>query len=218
MSDLNPVSLCGTVVESSIMPFSSDVSREAREDILLVVRFAHRVATEEKEEPLCLDWFTNYRRKLCFLGWDATPAPIVRHPGPSRERILERALSRIGQVGRPEHLAVAERSILALQRDPTLIKRLETRMREQNKTQIQLMPCVRRAGDVYDMVLFHMEMLELDSYKNLLFAKGELKMALHAHSAELIRFNLRLFRDQHKQLVLSRVLSKDRQLIEDLKL
>ncbi|MDZ3993949.1 hypothetical protein [Pseudomonas sp. Teo4] len=216
MSDLNPESTCGTIVESTIMPFGSNVSLDEREDILLVIRYAHLVATSESEAPLFLDWFPNFRRKLSFLGWDATPPPIVKLPGPSREQLVEKVLRGIGQVGSQEHVAETERSLWALQHDSALRLRLETRMRETDTKHIQFMPCVRRSGSYFDMVLFHLEATQLDDYLNVLFASHGEGLGLRAQSAELIRFNLRLFRDHHHQKVEKFVTSQDRQFIAKL--
>ena len=218
MTDSNSAMTCGKVVETSLMPFAGNVDSEAREDILLVVRFAHAVATEEKAEGLNTDWFNNYRRKLSFLGWDATPPPEAQRPVALREQVIDMALQQIGQVGSAEHLKQAEHFVLGLQKDRELLKRIETRMRKSNKIQFQLMPCVRRSGDHYEMVLYQMQLLALETTKHFLFVKGDLGMTLTGQSAELIRFNLRLFRDQFKQKVQSRVDASAHQQILDIEL
>ncbi|HGA2319530.1 TPA: hypothetical protein ACIRVE_004124 [Pseudomonas putida] len=218
MTDPNAAMTRGKVVETSLMPFAADVDSEAREDILLVVRFAHAAATQEKAEGLNTDWFNNYRRKLSFLGWDATPPPVAQRPVALRQQVIDAALQQIGQVGAAEHLTQTEHFMRGLQRDRELLKRVETRMKESNKIQFQLMPCVRRSGDHYEMVLYQMQLLALETTKHFLFVKGDLGMTLTGQSAELIRFNLRLFRDQFKQKVLSRVASSAHQQILDIEL
>ncbi|MBO9550990.1 hypothetical protein [Pseudomonas sp.] len=218
MTDQISAMACGKAVESSLLPFAGNVDGEAREDILLVIRFAHAAATQEQAEGLNPHWFNNYRRKLSFLGWDATPPPVFQRPVALRRQVIDMALQQIGQVGSPEHLKETERFVRGLQRDHELIKRVETRMRESNTIQFQLMPCVRRSGDYYEMVLYQMQLLALETSKNFLFVKGDLAMTLMGQSAELIRFNLRLFRDQYKQKVQSRVASLAHQQILDIEL
>lgn len=218
MTDSSSAMACGKAVETSLLPFAANVDSEAREDILLVIRFAHAVATQEKTEGLNPDWFNNYRRKLQFLGWDATPPPLFQQPVALRQQVIEMTLQQIGQVGSPEHLQEAERFVLGLQKDRELMGRVETRMRENNTIQFQLMPCVRRSGDYYEMVLYQMQLLALESTQHFLFVKGDLGMTLTGQSTELIRFNLRLFREQFKQKILAGVTSAAHQQILDIEL
>ena len=206
----------GKVVESSIVPFSTDVGAQAREDILEVVRFAHATATDERNQGLNLQWFTNFRRKLAFLGWDATPPPIVTNTGADRETTLKSALEQIGVTGSSEHTDSTGRIVWSLQFQREALLGLSNKMREENGVKLQLMPCVRRAGDHYDMVLRHLELLSLETTKTMSFLKGELKLPLRAMSAELIRFNLRLFRNHYKDKVQARVNARNDQLVLDI--
>lgn len=216
MADSNSATEVGRIVESSILSFAPNVDLEASEDILRVVRFAHAAAKDERDQSLNPDWFINFRRKLSFLGWDATPPPIVTNIGEGREVTLKSALEQIARVGTSEHLDATGRTVCSLRLNPQVMEALTFKMKEESGTKLQLMPCARHSGDYYDMVLLNVEMLSKEISANLNFLKGESKLPLSKMSAELIRFNLRLYRDQFKRKVEARVDSLNDQTIASL--
>ncbi|MFV3325453.1 hypothetical protein ACNFG0_03165 [Pseudomonas sp. NY15372] len=218
MSEANRIS--ASIVSGSLAAFMPSVSPADREDILLVNLFAQRATRDEFTSGLNTNWFDNYRRKLSYLGWDATPPPNVRRRGPDRGRLVDHAVRQIEQAGSGVHAELTGQALTALENDSKAMQVFELNARVGRGLSFQLLPCVRHSGDYFDMVLYHMELnVPLDAkLQSLLFYNFNDKTQVRVQSAELIRFNLRIFRDEFKAKVQSRVTAQSRQSILDLKL
>ena len=209
-----------SVVSGSLAAFPPNVSPLDREDILLVNLFAQRATRDEFRSGLNINWFDNYRRKLSYLGWDATPPPNVQRRGPDRGRLVDHAMKQIEQAGSNVHAELAQEAVHALKEDAKALRTFEFSARAGDKLHFQLLPCVRHSGDHFDMVLYHMELQVARDYRasGVLFLDIGQQIQVRAQSAELVRFNLRIFRDEFKAKVLSRVTAQSRQAILDLKI
>lgn len=218
MSNVSDVQ--ATVVAGSLAVFLPGVSAADREDILLGNLFAQVTAREEYAEGLVPDWFANYRRKLSFLGWDAAPPPGVALPGPDRVGVKLNALAQIKQYGSAALAAATGNALDALAREPQALDLFDVSMRHGTQAHLQFMPCVRHSGDYFDMVLYHMETVLGREWnaRTLLYNPVNVHIDYSKSRLQLVRFNLRLFRDQHKQRVQARLQGKATHFLRNLNL
>jgi len=211
----NPAQAC--IVGAGLASLSSSLATQDREDILLVNFWAQKATREEFDSGLNTDWFDNYRRKLAFLGWDATtPGKLSR--GPDRGKVLDQALEQIAQAGSGEHAQLVQQSLTALQGRNDALNLFEASSRTGKRANFQLLPCVHHSSDYVDMVLYHME-LELQQFEQrFLFLSRGAEVQVKAQRAELVRFNLRIFRDQFRPKILPKLGKGYRQSMLDLPL
>lgn len=200
--------MTASVVSGSLAAFLPSVGEQDREDVLLANLYAQRITREAHAQGLVQDWFGYYKNTLKFLGWDATPPPGVVVPGPSRERLMDDALGRIGLVGSPEQAQVTARALQALNGEA--LELFEHSARQQKTVNFQLLPCVRHAGNTIDMVLYHQTLAVAEGTTGFLFARRSSAVKVVTENIELVRFNTRLFRAGKRQIVMDKVSAQDR--------
>lgn len=208
-----------SVVSGSLAAFMPGVSPEDREDILLVNLFAQRDARRIHlwlEQQLVRQ--LPAQTELPGVGCHA--ATQCATSGPDRGRLVDHAVMQIEQAGSGVHAELTGQALNALENDPKAMRVFEINARAGSTLHFQLLPCVRHSGDYFDMVLYHMELnVPLDTrLGGVLFYSFDHKSQVRIQSAELIRFNLRIFRDEFKAKIQSRVTAQSRRSILDLKL
>nr|WP_314876462.1 hypothetical protein [uncultured Pseudomonas sp.] len=214
-----PNDLHASVVAGSLAVFMPGVSTADREDILLGNLFAQLTTRDEYAEGLVTDWFGEYRRKLKFLGWDATPPPDVALPGPDRTSLKQDALALIKHYGSPDQADAMGQAMDALAADSSALNVFDVSIRRGENVHFQLLPCIRQSGDHFDMVIYHAESVVNANWKaRTVLTNWDSGFDFTRSRIELVRFNLRLFRDQHKQRVLERVQKKSRDFLRSLNL
>ncbi|GHS83784.1 hypothetical protein PAGU2196_46180 [Pseudomonas sp. PAGU 2196] len=219
MTDTSEKLSAASVVSGSVMSFGATCPVEDREDIMLANIFAQQATRQEYASGLNLDWFSNYRRKLSFLGWDATPPPNIRRSGGDRASVVAEAVKAIEAAGSTALAEVAQKSSEVLRNNDYALKAFELNAISGSRLHFQMLPCIRHSGDFYDMVVFHSEFdmpleFKIDGF---LFLPFGLQFKNAVQSAELIRFNLRLFRNEFKAK-LANVKKNNRALIHNIPL
>ncbi|ANC05186.1 hypothetical protein AB688_24935 [Pseudomonas putida] len=219
MSVDNDKAVRASAAPGSLAVFLPGVSPDEREDILLGNLYAQLTTREEFGAGLVTDWFDCYRRKLKFLGWDATPAPGVILPGPDRDSLKKDAQALISQYGSAAMADATQQALEGLAQDAEALEIFSYSLRQTEKIHFQLLPCVRHSGDYFDMVIYHMEGGVTARWNiGTLFMNQNPGLDFSKVRVELVRFNLRLFRDKYKALVRQRVYGKGGDFLRNVKL
>ncbi len=187
------------VVGGSLVSFLPGISAEQRESMQLAILFTERVTRQDHGAGHVADWYSYYRRRLQFLGWDALAPEQVHWPQPQRKAIVDKALQMVEQVAGKQHASSLSLALSALFRSDMALLHLEQRSRELGV--FQLLPCAPGRNGYIDMVVYH------EAGERNLFSSGFLTRSVESTvvRAELVRFNVRLFQQQHEALVRSNV-------------
>ena len=180
------------VVGASLMSFTPGLSLGQRSSVQLAILQAEQETRFVHEQGQVEDWFSYYKNKLKFYGWDAVPPEEVHWPGEERPGIVDSTLKAISAVAGSEYALSTELAMHSLKQDTRALLHFEQRTRQQGV--FQLLPCAPARNGSVDMVLYHesVEVSELSA--GFLFRKRRHKML----RAELVRFNTRLFDQQFR--------------------
>lgn len=183
------------VLGASLLSFLPGVSPQQREAVKLALALAERATRSAFGEGLIEDWLSYYRNQLRFYGWDAVPPEEAHWPKGEGQGIVDKALSTIAETGGQ---LFAEGSRLALQRltaDAGSLLRFEDYARTHGH--FQLLPCASAGSSRVHMVIYHERGAQTS------FSSGFLSLDRERQDvrAELVRFNTRLFDQQHRPRV-----------------
>jgi hypothetical protein len=196
------------VLGGSLVSFLPEVTLEQRKAVRLAVRFARRATfdlfQEENASPPSypseqarnLDLFALYRRQLQFLGADGLTAERAHWPTPERDQIVDRALQVIRQAGSAQHASSMQQAFDALRSNPPALLHL-TRYSQQQQG-FQLIPCGSPGAGLVDMLVYFEtgDLSMLDS--TFLFSERHTTCV----TAQLIRFDTRVFDSEHRSKVI----------------
>ncbi|MFJ4154581.1 hypothetical protein ACIPZF_07195 [Pseudomonas sp. NPDC089752] len=190
-----------SVVGGSLVSFLPGITEQQRQSVQLALLMAERVTRTDHRDGLVQDWYSYYRRRLQYLGWDALTAEQVHWPKPERTVIVDRALQRIDQLAGERHTSSLSLAIPAMLGSDIPLLNFEQRTRQLGL--FRLIPCAPSRNGYVDMVLYH------ESGERELFTTGFLGRAVETKvvKAELVRFNVRLFQQEHEAIVLENVKS-----------
>lgn len=210
-----PLAASVSVVSGSLTAFLPTMSFEDQQDVILANLFAQRIARSERASGLNMDWLGNYKRRLQFLGWDATPAPDTYVPGPQPGPLAEEAVSHIAQLATQQMVTVGKQALHSLSADGEALECFEDNAlsKEKDTAIYQLLLCTR-AGSYIDIVLYHQELKARNFSQRFLFANPENGVRVAANALERVRFNIRLFRQEWRNKVM---ISTARQNLNDVK-
>ncbi|PSS57481.1 hypothetical protein [Pseudomonas sp. BBP2017] len=204
-----------SVVSGSLTAFLPTMSFEDQQDVILANLFAQRIARSERASGLNMDWLPNYKRRLQFLGWDATPAPDTYVPGPQPGPLAEEAVGHIAQLATQQMVIVGKQALHSLSENGEALECFEDNAlsKEKDTAIYQLLLCTRAASYI-DIVLYHQELKARNFAQRFLFANPENGVRVTANALERVRFNIRLFRQEWRNKVM---ISTARQNLKDVK-
>lgn len=187
------------VVGGSLVTFLPGISAQQRESVLLALLFSERVTHTVHADGLVDDWYGYYRRRLQYLGWDALSAEQVHWPTTERMTIVDKALRIVDQVGGERYASSLSLALPALLTSGDPLRHLEQRCKDLGI--FKLLPCAPSKQGYVDMVIYH------EQTGRRTFAPGFLSQSVDASQvkAELVRFNVRLFQQEHQARVLKSV-------------
>ncbi|NIF25315.1 hypothetical protein F3J44_02850 [Pantoea sp. Tr-811] len=178
------------VVGGSLVSFLPGVTAQQRQSVQLAMLMAERVTRSDHEQGLVQDWYSYYRRRLQYLGWDAQIPEQVHWPSPERRLIADKALQAVNHVAGERHSSSLSLALSALLNSDAPLLHLEQRSRELGH--FQLLPCAPSKAGYVDLVVYH------EAGDRTLFSNGFLSRVLDRTRvrAELVRFNVRLFQQE----------------------
>lgn len=213
MSELQAASV--SVVSGSLTAFLPTMDFEDQQDVILANLFAQRIARSERASGLNMDWLPNYKRRLQFLGWDATLATDACGPGLALGSLADEAVDQIAQLATQQMAIVGKHALQGLSENGKALECFEDNAlsKEKDSAIYQLLLCTR-VGSYVDIVLYHQELKARRFGRRFLFAKRTSDVQVTANVLERVRFNIRLFRQEWRNKVM---ISTARQNLEDVK-
>lgn len=183
------------VVGGSLVTFLPGLTTEQRMAVELAILFTEQVTEDEHAGGLVSDWYGHFRRRMQYLGWDALSPEQVHWPQPQRQTIVDKAVSIARQVGGEKHASGLSLSLSALLQSDQALLHLE--QRSQQRGLFQLLPCAPAKNGNVDMVIYH------ETGDRQEFTSGFFTRVLDSTvvKAELVRFNVRLFQQEHQARV-----------------
>ncbi|WP_327439555.1 hypothetical protein [Pseudomonas donghuensis] len=183
------------VVGASLMSFMPGLSPGQRSSVQLAILQAEQETRFVHEQGQVEDWYSYYKNKLKFYGWDAVPPSEVHWPGQERSGIVDGALKAISAIAGDDYALSTERAMQGLKRNARALLQFEQRTRQQGV--FQLLPCAPASNGSVDMVLYH-ELVDVSELSaGFLYRQRRQKLL----RAELVRFNTRLFDQQFRSKV-----------------
>ncbi|QCI14804.1 hypothetical protein E6B08_27145 [Pseudomonas putida] len=178
------------VVGGSLISFLPGLTVQQREAVELAILFTDRVTETDRAGGLVDDWYSYFRRRLQFLGWDAINPEQVHWPQRRRQAIVDKALSIVEHVGGEKYASGLSLALPALLRSDQALLHLEQRSRDRGL--FQLLPCAPAKNGYVEMVLYH------EAGDRQAFTSGFFTRVLDSTTikAELVRFNVRLFQQE----------------------
>ncbi|QBF24974.1 hypothetical protein EXN22_04425 [Pseudomonas tructae] len=183
------------VVGAGLMSFMPGLTPAQRSSVTLAVLQAERETQFVHEQGQVEDWYSYYKNKLKYYGWDAVPPSEVHWPGNERSEIVDSALKAISAVAGSQYAQSTELALQALKRDTRALLHFEQRTRQYGV--FQLLPCAPARNGRVDMVLYHEVLEQSQVSAGFLFRKRRQQRV----TAELVRFNTRLFDQQFRSKV-----------------
>ncbi|MCX2688907.1 MULTISPECIES: hypothetical protein [unclassified Pseudomonas] len=190
-----------TVVGASLVAFIPGVSLEQRKAVKLASLWAESTTLQDMAGESAQDQYQYYRKKLMYLGWDAKSAEEVHWPDPQRPKIVDQALRRIDAVAGVHHSSNMALAFEVLKKNGKPLLHFESRSKD--RAQFQLLSCAPVSGNYVDIVVYH------EAGNSVAFTTGFLFRERRDTrvTAELVRFNTRLF-DQERRSAVERALVK----------
>ncbi|MDD2060191.1 hypothetical protein N5D52_05515 [Pseudomonas sp. GD03860] len=183
------------VVGAGLMSFSPGLTADQQASVKLAALIAERDTRDALENKLIQDWYSYYKRKLMFYGWDALPASEVHWPGRERPDIVDGALRTISATAGSEYATSMGLAMDRLRFERAALAHFEQRTRASGV--FQLLPCVAARNGCIDMVLYHESMERSQMTAGFLYRQRRQRTV----KAELVRFNTRLFDQEFRQRV-----------------
>ncbi|MDD1012941.1 hypothetical protein [Pseudomonas rubra] len=183
------------VIGAGLMSFMPGLTPAQRGSVTLAVLQAERETQFVHEQGQVEDWYSYYKNKLKYYGWDAVPPREVHWPGNERSEIVDSALKAISAVAGSQYAQSTELALQALKRDTGALLHFEQRTRQHGL--FQLLPCAPASNGSVDMVLYHEVLEQSQVSAGFLFRKRRQQRFM----AELVRFNTRLFDQQFRSKV-----------------
>lgn len=185
----------GAVVGSSVTSFLPGVTVAQRNSVALALLQAERETRFVHEQGQIQDWYSYYKNKLKFYGWDAVPASEIHWPDNLRSERVDRALQAISAVAGNRYASSTEVAMHALKNDASALQQFEQRTRQYGV--FQLLPCAPISNGSVEMVLYHEALEQSQTQAGFLFRQRRHQLI----RAELVRFNVRLFDQQFRSKV-----------------
>ncbi|CAM3861130.1 hypothetical protein CCOS865_05067 [Pseudomonas reidholzensis] len=185
-----------TVVGASLVSFIPGVTLAQRQAVKLAALWAESTTVRAMAGKPAAEQYHYYRRQLKYLGWDATSAEEVHWPDPQRPAIVDQALRKIDALAGERHSNSMALAFQALRKGGLALLHFELRSREHGA--FKLLSCAPMGANSVDMVIYH----EAGSGSHLT-AGFLFRQRSNSHVyAELVRFNTRLFDQEHRSKVL----------------
>jgi hypothetical protein len=184
-----------TVVTSSLAAFIPGVSVEQRRAVKLAAWWAESTTFKSMAGESHQQQYAFYRRQLQYLGWDALSAQDVHWPDPQRAVITEQALKRIGALAGEQHASSMALALRALRKSGPPLLHFESHCGQRGR--FQLLSCAPVSPNYVDMVLYH-EAGETETFSAGFLFRERHNTQVHA---QLVRFNCRLFEQEHRSKV-----------------
>ncbi|MDF2488103.1 MAG: hypothetical protein K0S77_725 [Pseudomonas sp.] len=183
------------VLGASLLSFLPGVARQQREAVKLALALAERATQGAFVDGLITDWLGYYRNQLRFYGWDAVPPGEAHGPRDERRDIVDKALGTIAETGGAHFAHGTRMALRRLTADSGSLLRFEEYARTHGH--FQLLPCAPSGSSGVDMVIYH------ERGSSAWFSAGFLSLDRGRRDAraELVRFNTRLFDQQHRPRV-----------------
>ncbi|GLO11848.1 hypothetical protein PPUJ20028_04290 [Pseudomonas putida] len=183
------------VVGASLVSFIPGVSLEQRKAVKLASLWAETVTLKDMAEETRQEQYQYYRKKLMFLGWDAKSAEEVHWPDPQRPKIVDQALSKIDALAGPRHSSCMALAFEVLKRNGKALLHFESRSK--GREQFQLLSCAPVSSNYVDIVVYH-EAGTISAFTSGFLFRERRNMHV---TAELVRFNTRLFNQERRSAV-----------------
>ncbi|MCW2268374.1 hypothetical protein D3C77_22400 [compost metagenome] len=183
------------VIGAGLMSFSSGLTPGQQASVKLAALIAERDTRDALDNHLIQDWYSYYKRKLMFYGWDALPASEVHWPGQERPDIVDSALRTISATAGSEYATTMGLAMARLKLAPAALAHFEQRTKDTGV--FQLLPCLPARNGCIDMVLYHETLARVDVTAGFLYRQRRQLTV----KAELVRFNTRLFDQKFRQRV-----------------
>ncbi|MGE8467274.1 hypothetical protein [Pseudomonas putida] len=190
-----------TVVGASLVSFIPGVSQGQRKAVKLAALWAETVTLQDMAKENAQDQYQYYRKKLMYLGWDAKSAEEVHWPDPQRPKIVDQALSKIDAIAGVQHSSNMALALEALKKNGKPLLHFESRSKD--RAQFQLLSCAPVSGNYVDIVVYHEAGNVAAFTAGFMFRERRDTQV----TAELVRFNTRLF-DQERRSAVERALVK----------
>ena len=183
------------VLGASLLSFLPGVARQQREAVKLALALAERATRGAFDDGLITDWLSYYRNQLRFYGWDAVPPEQAHWPMGERQDIVDKALGTIAETGGVHFAHGSRMALRRLAADSDGLLRFEEYARTHGH--FQLLPSAPSGSSGVDMVIYH------ERGSRAWFSAGFLSRDRDRRDAraELVRFNTRLFDQQHRPRV-----------------
>lgn len=185
----------GAVVGAGLLSFFPGLSAQQRDSVKWAALIAERETFDAHHNKLIDDWYSYYKRKLMFYGWDAVPPGEVHWPSDERPVIVDNALRMISATAGSEFATSIGLAMQGLKRNGPALLHFEQRAQEGGV--FQLLPCAPAKNGYVDMVLYHESIVAADIKAGFLFRERRQRVV----KAELVRFNTRLFDQQFRRKV-----------------
>ncbi|MDH0304426.1 MULTISPECIES: hypothetical protein [unclassified Pseudomonas] len=185
----------GAVVGSSLVAFLPGITAQQRSAVQLAALGAEYATRMDYDAGLVTDWFSYYRRKLQFYGWDAWTADRELWPQPDRGRVVDAALRRIDATAGERYSTVIGLAMGGLAENDWALFNFERRARERRV--FQLLPCAPSKPGYVDLVLYH-EACDVEQMTTGFLYRRRKATRIQA---ELVRFNTQNFDGTHRGAV-----------------
>ncbi|MNZ38037.1 hypothetical protein D3C78_555010 [compost metagenome] len=183
------------VVGTGLMSFMPGLTVAQRSSVQLALLQAEQETCFVHEQGLVEDWYSYYKNKLKFYGWDAVPPSEVHWPSNERPNIVDRTLNTISAIAGSHYAASTELALQGLKNNAGALLHFEQRARQNGL--FQLLPCAPARNGAVDMVLYHEVIKRSEIDAGFLFRTRRHQLV----RAELVRFNTRLFDQQFRSKV-----------------
>lgn len=183
------------VVGAGLLSFLPGLTPAQRSSVKWATLIAERDTLDAHKNNLIEDWYSYYKRKLMFYGWDALPPDEVHWPGSERPGIVDSALRTISAMAGSHYATSIGLAMEGLKLNAPALLHFEQRAKEGGV--FQLLPCGPARHGYVDMVLYHEAIIASDIKVGFLFRERRQRVV----RAELVRFNTRLFDQQFRRKV-----------------
>lgn len=187
------------VVGTSLVSFIPGSSKKQREAVKLASLWAETVTLSDLADAPAQQQYHYYLNKLKFLGWDAKTAEQVHWPSPQRVAVVDQVLGKIDAVAGKAHSTHMAVALNALKNSGPPLLHFEKRSQE--RALFQLMSCAPVSSNYVDIVLYLEAGDSTELTAGFLFReRRDMRV-----TAELVRFNTRMF-DQERRSAVERAL------------
>lgn len=184
-----------TVVSTSLASFLPGVSADQRRAVKLAALWAESTTFNSMFNEPRAQQYEFYCRQLKYLGWDALSAEQVHWPDPQRPALVDQALKQIDALAGERHSSSMALAFQALRKGGPPLLHFESSCAQRER--FQLLSCAAGSRNYVDMVLYH-EAADAATFAAGFLFRERRNTQVHA---QLVRFNCRLFDQEHRDKV-----------------